>query len=125
MIKYREIRKQIILNKWPKVVQAKDGKWKREWTISITGEVPVPASLKALSSEISQDNFQVVIYRRSDREVVATVLTEEDGWSDEFFFESYRMFEKIDAKVGEIDSIQGELRDRWPPWRWHKLKLSD
>jgi hypothetical protein len=124
---------------WPVPELMVDGRWHRVWTIRLK-EKPRLA-LERLSSAITQDvvrhlehnsqphtlgaDFVISLSRGASREIVATLRTQEDGWSDELLFASWRMFEDIDQMLGTIETIDGQPRDNWPPWNQQQSASND
>lgn len=125
----------ITINPWPEVEHLPDGTWARVWQFVLKEDVSPAVGLRALSAtigerivadlravdqrlaDLEQDDFIVCLRRVAPCEIVATVLTKQDGWSDEFYFATYQLFRYIDELVGTIDLIEGQPRDSWRPWR--------
>jgi len=125
----------ITINPWPQVQRLTDGTWERVWRFVLTEDVPPRVELTSLSSTISeriiadvraadqrlsdigQHDLVVCLRRIAPCEITATVLTRQDGWSDEFYYATYRLFTYVDECVETIDTIEGQPRDSWRPWR--------
>jgi len=125
----------ITTNRWPQVKQLANGTWERVWHLVLTENIPRSEELSTLSlhigkqivadlraadprlSGIEQDDVVVHLCRMAPREIAAIVLTKQDGWSDEYYLATYRLFEYVDEKIGAIDTIEGQPRDSWRPWR--------
>ena len=118
---YREAAKHAVVNNWPAVRRTENSKWRRDWQISFRDEIPSGLCMDTLSLHFSGPDFFVVLKQVGTKKVVATVMTERDGRSDEFVVASLTMLQAIDEKMGPIDTIEGEARDLWWPWRWSKL----
>lgn len=107
----------LVYNPWPPLEHLSDGRWQRVWRIRLTGPVPCGLQLDVLSAHMSETDCMVSVQPIGERELTVTVLTKEHGWSDVFYFATYRMFAKIDECIGTIESIEGQPRDMWRPWR--------
>ena len=68
-------------------------------------------------SDIGQHDLAICLQQIAPCEIIATVLTRQDGWSDEFYYATYRLFTYINECVGTIDTIEGQPRDSWRSWR--------
>jgi hypothetical protein len=107
----------LVLNTWPQLEPTKDGRWRRVWTIMFAADLPPQLPLEEVSAGLCEADFSVRLKQIGRREILATVLTQEWGWADHFYFASYRMLKAIEEKIGMIDTIQGQPRDLWRPWR--------
>jgi hypothetical protein len=125
----------ITINPWPQVERLPDGTWRRVWRFVLGEDIAPGVELDALSSsigeqivadlravdprlsDIKRDDLSVCLQRIAPCEITATVLTRQDGWSDEFYFATYQLFKYVDERVGTIDTIEGQPKDAWRPWR--------
>lgn len=107
----------LVHNTWPPLHQQADGRWKRVWTICLESHISPHLSMQTLSGKLSEPGFLVLVEPIGGCELAVTVVTKEHGWSDTFYFATYRMFGKIDAWMGTIESIEGQPKALWRPWR--------
>ena len=125
----------ITINPWPPVQRLPDGTWERVWRFVLKEAAPPRVELTSLSSHISeqiiadvraagqrlsdigQHDLAICLQQIAPCEIIATVLTRQDGWSDEFYYATYRLFTYINECVGTIDTIEGQPRDSWRSWR--------
>ncbi|MEC4895835.1 MAG: hypothetical protein SAL07_24080 [Oscillatoria sp. PMC 1051.18] len=114
----------IVIHNWAKLNQTENGKWKRVWQISLKDPLPETVNLNDISQDLSNQDFQVIIKVLQRKHLEVCVTTQRWGWDDDFYFATYKMFEKIDCLLGTIDTIQGQERDLWNPWL-QKKKLSN
>jgi hypothetical protein len=122
---------------WPVPQQLPDGRWRRAWTIRLKEEPLVSTAMEVLSSEITQEVVQYLTERDRRLEslkddlvisleftksqgIIAGLITEEGGWPDELLFAAWRLFQDVDRILGTIDTIDGQGRDRWPPWNFRQ-----
>ena len=109
--------KNLIYNRWAPLKHLPGGHWQRTWSLLLKEEVRSQISLEKVSIELSEEGFKVVLTQNAPKRLTATVTTVEDGWDDRFFFATYRMFKRIDEKIGTIETIEDQPRDLWRPWR--------
>ena len=109
--------KHLVHNRWAPLQQLPNGHWQRVWALLLKKERPPHISLQNVSTQLSEDGFDVKVTLTQDapRLLTATVTTAEDGWDDRFFFA--RLFKRIDEKIGALETIEGQARDLWRPWR--------
>jgi hypothetical protein len=110
-----------------------DGKWERVWIIKLKAPPPAPTAMETLSAVITQEIVQfladadrrladlqneLIIWLQwaNPLEIRAALLTEAGDWPEELVVAAWRLFEDIDQMLGTIDTIDGQPRDRWPPW---------
>jgi hypothetical protein len=122
---------------WPVPQQMPDGMWQRVWTIRLKEAPVVSTTMEVLSSEITQEIVQYLAGRdrrleslkgdlvislewTNPQEIIAALITEEGDWPDELLFAAWRLFQDIDRMLGTIDTIDDQVRDRWPPWNLQK-----
>ena len=118
---------------WPVPAQMPDGKWERAWMVKLAAPPPAPTAMEALSAVLTQEVVQFLAgadRRLADltnelvislewvnpQEIKAALLTDSGGWPDELLVAAWRLFADIDQMLGTIDTIDGQPRDRWPPW---------
>ncbi len=125
----------ITINPWPPVRQLPDGTWERVWRITLKEDMLPDVQLDALSSSIStqivadlrvvdqrlshigSNDFAVCLQQTAPREISVLVVTQQDGWSDEYYFATYRLFTYIEERIGTIDKIERQPKELWRPWR--------
>jgi len=68
---------------------------------------------------LSETGIDVTAVLRADgRTIQLTTTTRLHALGDEVFvIAAYRMLRKIDTDIGRIETIQGQPRDRWQPFR--------
>jgi hypothetical protein len=139
----------IKIDPWPKIIALENNSWKRIWTIFLKDAIPLDISLDALSVEISREvieyiskyfakeykwhylneqDFKVILEKRSDKEIIANVITGIYSNYDPFLvFAPLWLFVNIERKLGCIDKfeINGTIYDKWQPWINRKLYLGD
>lgn len=124
-----------IINPWPAVKQLPDGTWERVWQIALKEDILPDVQLDALSSSISKqividlrtvdqrlsdigsNDFAVRLQQVAPCEITASIVTQQDGWSDEYYFATYQLFKCIEERIGTIDKIERQPKELWRPWR--------
>ena len=109
--------KRLVHNCRAPLKQLPNGHWQRTWHLSFSEKLPSHLSLEKVSTELSESDFFITLTQEGPKRLNATVTTLDDGWDDHFFFATYRLFKRIDAKIGTIETIEGQDRDLWRPWR--------
>lgn len=108
---------QILRVAVPQWNRTSDGQWSREWALRLVDAPSADARRKL--SELSEDGIRVVAEFEDDgRTIRLRTTTDRNAHSDEIFFAAaYRMLRRVDEEVGRIESIQGQPRDWWQPFR--------
>jgi hypothetical protein len=109
--------KSLVHNRWAPLKRPENGHWQRTWHFAFSDNIPPHLSLEAVSNELSENDFQVTLTQNGAKQMNATVTTIDDGWDDRFFFATYRLFERINEKIGTLQTIEGQDRGLWRPWR--------
>ena len=111
----------IILNKYPKLEQISDEKWKQVWNILLQEPISKVINLSDISQHLSHGNFNVQIKFIKEKylKIYTTFNRDVNPYHhDHTIFSIYRMFEEIENLLGNIDTIQGhKIEDRWSPYR--------
>jgi hypothetical protein len=127
--------RQVTPHSWPPPEQMPDGKWMRTFAIRLREDAILATTLGELSSLVTED---VVAYMDAEgvaptlrddvvismdftdpddkRQVRAVIVSRLDGWDDLLFAVAWRMFEDVDEMLGTICTIEGDVRDAFPPW---------
>lgn len=114
--------KHVILLEWPRAQRTPDGHWLRVWKIHFKEVINPHLSLRNLSVEYSGDDFVVSLDKHGPRDLTAQVMTSRrHGESDAVVFANYALLQKLNASLGTIETIQGQKRDLWLPWRQEGL----
>jgi predicted secreted protein len=114
---------------WPELETLENGTWKRVWKILFQENVDfsfMKETTEAINNDIAlylssinclfepeEDDFVISIEVASSKEIYVTVITIRDGWSDEFFPTTHKMFESISKRIGKIDKIEREPTKVW------------
>jgi hypothetical protein len=108
---------QIIRVAVPQWHRRADGRWIREWLVQLVGAPPADWSTRL--AQFPGDGMETIATLDADgRTLHITCLTELEPLSDEMFLvAAYRMLERIDQGIGQIEQIQGQPRDVWQPFR--------
>ena len=110
--------KHLVLLNWPRAQRTTDGRWIRVWKIHFKEVINSHLSMPNLSLECSGDDFVVSLDKHGPRDITAQVITSRrHGESDEVVFANYDVLKKLNASIGTIETIQGQERDLWLPWR--------
>lgn len=117
MSSYDEDANKLVRNEWAPLVQTPEGLWQRVWIIRFVNDLPAGIQLDEVAKALTRVDFVVSLRILGRCELEVTVTTARWGWDDELYFEHYRMFEAIDKTFGTIDTIQGQARSLWRPWR--------
>lgn len=116
MTKYDET--HLVLLDWPRAQRTTDGGWVRMWKIHFKEVINPHISLNHLSVEYSGDDFVVSLDKHGPRDITAQVMTcRRHGESDAVVFANYDLLKKLNDSLGTIETIQGQERDVWLPWR--------
>jgi hypothetical protein len=116
MTKYDE--KSLVLLDWPRAQRTPDGGWTRVWKIHCKEVIDPHISLHHLSAEYSGEDFVVALDKHGPRDITAQVTTyRRHGGSDAVVFANYDLLKKLNDSLGTIETIQGQARDLWLPWR--------
>lgn len=104
---------------WPQLNQADNGTWIRVWDIVLVDEAISEGSITKLEEELSNEEITISV------EVICKVLkitvkTLRWGWEDDLIGYSYKILKGVNDIIGEINTIQGQEREVWPPWAWEK-----
>lgn len=102
----------------PRWTECSRGGWKRCWKLVLER----PASSEAISAielmSTPQLRARATFSHQAPCEIELETYVESDPDTDEnFLFSAYRLFQRIDAEVVSIATIQGTPRDKWAPFR--------
>ena len=106
---------QIVIHNWPDLHQLDDGRWSREWEITLKAEPAHAEKLAELAENLSSECNEVK-FAFDGKKLKVRVVSSEWGWEPAQYTLSYGMLESVDREVGEIETIQGQPRDLWNPW---------
>jgi hypothetical protein len=110
--------KNLVVLQWPRAQCTVDGNWLRVWHLHFQEAVDPHISLAGLAKELSEDDFRVSFVQEQAHDVQVHVMTHRrHGESDEVVFANYALLEKINERIGTIETIQEQARDLWLPWR--------
>ena len=116
----------IILNKHPELRQLPNGKWKEIWDIILKTPISRKIDLKDISKKLSSEDIfdkdyecdiQIDIKEEKYLKLCVTLFRDSNPYHHDYsIFAIYKMFEKIEELLGDIDTIQGQkIEDRWFP----------
>lgn len=108
---------QILRVAVPQWHRANDGRWTRDWSVRLADRPNAEARRNL--HDLSEEGIQVVAEVDNDGHTLhLRTTTDRDAFSDEIYFvAAYRMLRRIDENVGRIESIQGQPREWWQPFR--------
>lgn len=110
--------KHLVLLDWPRAQCTTDGRWIRVWKIHFKEILKPDVSMSTLAAEYSGEDFVVSLERQGPRDITAQVITSRrHGESDAVVFANYDLLKKLNDSLGTIETIQGQERDLWLPWR--------
>ena len=94
-----------------------EGGWTRDW--AITFAQPITDTGRTAPATLSDDTMTVDAVVHADaRSLQVRTRTTGDAFSDAIFFESaYRLLRRLNDHVGTIETIRGQPRDWWFPFR--------
>lgn len=108
----------LIYNPWPKWEPTEEGGWVRRWSFRFECAL---RDDEVASDGLGDASLHVLVSRgASSSELVALTTTHANPWSDEcYFFVFFRLFHQLEVRFGRLDSIQGQARMCWRPFRTH------
>jgi len=110
--------KNLVVLKWPRAQCTVDGNWLRVWHLHFQEAVDPHIALASLATELSEDDFRVSFVQEHAHDMQVHVMTHRrHGESDEVVFANYALLEKINERIGTIETMQGQARNLWLPWR--------
>jgi hypothetical protein len=102
---------------WPEMSQLPDGRWIRHWEVVFLQHFVGALDLAKVGRLVTEHDFEVKASQKDERTLTLTVTNVEFAMADHFYFATYRMFERLDAFVGAIDSIAGRPARPWERWK--------
>lgn len=104
----------IASNNWP-TWEDNDGEWVRRWRITFVEMLP---ELDPPSTSLDEHDLSLRSQRIGPRELEVQAVTQGDPWSDELYVHAMlRLLVRIETVFGRIETIQGEPRSAWWPFR--------
>lgn len=108
---------EIIVNKWARLVQTLDGKWRRVWKIEFQQKITPKIDLENISQELSEEDFEIQIKKISNNIITVDICTKRHGADEQVRFLTYKLFEKLENKITSINSIENQkMKERWSPY---------
>jgi len=112
----------IVKHNWPELYQNSDGNWERVWSLKLEAPAQADVDIHSLEAQLS-DHEKWVVISIDGCDVRLQITTVRWGWEDDLYFYYYKVLEHLNDSLGEIEEIQGQKRDLWPPWQWETKKL--
>lgn len=112
----------IIVNEHPELKKLPNGKWEQVWDIVLNQPISEKINLKDISQKLSNEDFEFDVHIQVTKgqylKVCVTCIRDANPYHHDYsLFAVYKMFENIDRLLGSIDTIQGQKKDRWRPFR--------
>lgn len=110
---------QLFHVEFPQWTKSADGRWTRTWSIRLLEPVDPGLNAADLSRRLTGEEIDAEVVLSSDRITMHIVTsTRRNAYSDEVFhLAAYKMLKFIDSDVARIDTIQGQPRSAWQPFR--------
>ena len=103
--------------RWGERVQLPDGHWRTTWTIDMeTLDMAGLGDVASLAAD-AEAGFTPRLRATGPVELLVTVDTTRWGMELDYYDLTYRLFKRIDARLGRIRLIQGTPREWWKPFR--------
>lgn len=105
----------VVLN-WPRVIKKEEG-YERIWNIKFRNPIKFEA-LAIAEQEMADDENRIEIIDQDSYNAIVIVYTRRWGWEVDLLFYNYKVLVCLNQVIGEIDTVQGQLRDLWTPFRF-------
>ena len=101
---------------FPDSIRTSEGKWQSEWSFSLLDPF-CGNGFKKISKDFSSTGFSVMLWSIDDKNFKMRIISNCDTASPEVYARICDTLVKIEKAMGKLDSIQGQLRSLWFPFR--------
>lgn len=102
----------------PEWRQETSGEWSRVWNIRFSGPIKQTAEEVLQCLREPQIRFDVQIDSDKSGMSLTTVTVADPLSAEMFLLAPYRVLRFIDTSIGRIESVQGQPRDWWTPFKY-------
>ncbi len=107
----------IVINKWARLEQTSNGRWKRIWKIEFEKAIDYEIKLNNISQELSEEDFEIQIEKISNKILNVSVSTKRHGADEQVRFLTYKLFENLEKRIATIRTIEDQnMKERWSPY---------
>lgn len=110
--------------KWPETKQVDDETWIRVWDVVLVNEVKDEESIAKFETELSNEEITITVEAQG-KNLEVTVNTLRWSLDDDLIVYNFKILQGINDIIGEIEIIQGDVRDAWLPFSQQKRKSND